>query len=150
MDRYTLRIWLIRITFVLILALCVFLIQAGFTDYVILVSILVVFLGIFTTSKVDLEARGIRIRKSYFWALVTLRKELSFAQILSIKQKDYLIERPEHTWLDYFTDDYRTLWTTTKLHYLDNGITRSIEVQIDKGVYSEIARRIRHNVQHSL
>jgi hypothetical protein len=154
-DNYSLKLILTRLTFLLLMTICGLLYKFNLTDYIILVSILILFFGLLITiSRVDLTSVEIKIKKNYFWGLITFKRNLLFDQVVSIRTKEYEIETHEGAWMltesifSFLTFEFlkpKVYWLTTKLSYLDNGIERNIELKISKDDFKDIERRIKSN-----
>jgi hypothetical protein len=153
-DNYSLKVILTRLTFLLLVMTCGILYKFNLIDYIILISILILFLGLFTISKVDLTSGEIKIKKNYFWGLITLKRNLQFDRIVSIRTKEYEIEPHEDAWMltegmfNLLTFEFlrpKVYWLTTRLCYLDNGRERNIELKISKDDFKTIERRIKPN-----
>lgn len=132
--------------------LCYFLQKNNLTDYVIVIVMVVIFLGIFTLSHVEVSSREVNIRKHYFWGVVGLRWRLTFDQLTAIKTKEYEIDTLKDTGMyieNFFTffafDALRpkARWLTTKLYYIENEKERDIELKISREDQWEIDRRIK-------
>ena len=130
-----------RLTIISILTVCFFLYKQGLTDYVILLSVVIFFGGVISISNVEILDKAVRIRKSYFWGLLWLRKDLPFDQLVSINRKTFLkdqqffIESPENSW---FEKD-PILSVQTVLTFRNKGAITTIEIQIDKKDFRDIA-----------
>jgi|JI8StandDraft_1071087.scaffolds.fasta_scaffold23600_3 hypothetical protein len=153
MNTYRIKLNLTRLTFVVLVASCGLLFKAGLTDYIILISVLIIFGGLFSTSNVELTKREIKFRKSYFWGLFEIKKSLSFNQVTSIKSKMYDLETHEGVGLladniltsltlEFFKP--RVKWMTTKLYYQDKGIEKDIELKMSQDNFEEIERGTKH------
>ncbi len=150
-DNYSIKVNLTRVTFMLLVMTCWILYQYDLADYILLISIIIAFGGIFTTSTVDLTPREVKIKKSYFWGLFTIRRKVTYDQILSIRTKEYEIETHED--IGIFTESIfsfltleflkpKVIWLTTKLSYLDNGKNTDIELKVTKNNFKNIEKEI--------
>ena len=171
-DNYSIKVNLTRVTFMLLAMTCWILYKYDLADYILLISIIVVFGGVFTISTVDLTSREVKIRKSYFWGLFSIRRNVTFDQILSIRKKEYEIETHEdigmftESILSFLTLEFlkpKVIWLTTKLSYVDNGKNKDIELKISrdnfkniekeivtKDEYQTLGRRKKHSAQQKL
>jgi hypothetical protein len=125
---------------------------------VIVLSLVMLFLGIFSISTVSLTDDGVSIQKNYFWAIVPLRRELLFDQLTSIKTKDYEIEMHENdlllseSILDFLlTFFYRpkVQWITSVLSYVDGGVEDNIELKISWSDHRHIEKKIDYRIRRS-
>jgi hypothetical protein len=150
MRDYLKRVWIYRLSFFGLVLLCYFLEKNNLTDYMIVITVTVSFLGIFTLSHVQVTSHEVRIRKHYFWGLIGMKRVLNFNQITALKTKEYEIDVLEDSWM--FTENLfaflaldilrpKTRWLTTKLCYLDDGSVKDIELKISREDYREIDRR---------
>jgi hypothetical protein len=139
------------VTFMLLAMTCWILYKYDRADYILLISIIIAFGGIFAISTVDLTSREVRIKKSYFWGIFTIRRNVMYDQILSIRTKKYEIETHED--IGMFTESIfsfltleflkpKVIWLTTKLSYLDNGKNKDIELKITKENFKNIEKQI--------
>jgi len=98
-----------------------------------------------------LTSREVRIKKSYFWGLFNIRRNVPYDQILSIRTKEYEVET--HEQIGIFTESIfsflaleflkpKVTWLTTKLSYLDNQKTRDIELKITRDNFKSIEKEI--------
>jgi hypothetical protein len=151
-NRYSKRVTTFRLVFSFLVALCFVLQKNNLTDYVVIVSLLVLFCGIFSMSTIELTASQIKIRKHYFWGLIGLKWCLNFSQVTSLKTKKYEIETHEDAWIltedmfSFFIFDWfnpKVRWVTTKLSYTANEKIRNIELKMSKDDFQEIAQRIK-------
>lgn len=115
---------------------CVILQYHHFTDYVVFMSLLMLLGGIFSMSSVQLTHQGVIVKKNYLWAMIGLRWNISFDQIVTIRNRDYEIETHENSWmfgesilsilaLSYFKPTVK--WSTSVLTYTDKAVIREIE-----------------------
>jgi hypothetical protein len=141
-GTYLKKVTFYRVMFLALVALCYFLYQQELTDYVIFISILVLFFGIFTISNVEVASQNVKIRKNYFWGLVGLKWSIEFDKITSLRTKEYEVDTDDDT---YYFIGPKVKWFTTKLSYLDDGVEKDIELKMNKADYREIDRKIRHN-----
>src|SRR5688572_13609704 len=84
-----------RLLFLSWIAGCVILYRFHLIDYIILAISLALFVGFFSVSHVELTIREIKIRKSYFWCIVSLRWNLLYSDVISIGAKDYALDAHE-------------------------------------------------------
>lgn len=98
-----------------------------------------------------MTSREVRIKKSYFWGLFNIRRNVPYDQILSIRTKEYEVET--HEQIGIFTESIfsflaleflkpKVTWLTTKLSYLDNQKTRDIELKITRDNFKSIEKEI--------
>ena len=141
------------ILFALVL-LCYFLQRNNLTDYVIVIALFILLLGIFSRSHVEVTSREVRINKNYFWGLIGVKWVLVFNQITELRTKNYEIDAFEDDWMftenlfasfavDFFRPKAR--WLTTSLRYLDKGSEKDIELKMSREDYRDIDRRIKRN-----
>lgn len=157
-DHYSVKVLLLRSIFLSGAAVCYFLYHHDQTDYVIVLSLVMLFLGIFSISTVSLTDDGVSIQKNYFWAIVPLRRELLFDQLTSIKTKDYEIEMHENDLLlsesilgFLLTFFYRpkVQWITSVLSYVDGGVEDNIELKISWSDHRHIEKKIDYRIRRS-
>lgn len=146
-------------TFVAFVALCYVLYRLHLTDYVILFSLFILLLGIFSISDVEVTRENIRIRKNYFWGMVGLRWSIDFDNVTSLYTKEYDIETNEEAFM--FAENFFSFlalnywrpsiqWLTTSLSYLDHGIEKDIEFKVSQADYRLIDRRVTHRAQQRM
>lgn len=148
-DNYLRKVTICRAMLFALVTLCCFLYQYNLSDYVILISIVILFFGVFTLSNAEVTNRNVTIRRNYFWGLIGLRWTIDFGRITSVKTKKYTIETHEDAWMlteSIFSfliiDALRpnVKWTLVKLSYMDNGIEKHMELKLSKDDYREIER----------
>jgi hypothetical protein len=153
-ESYLKKVAMYRLMLLALVVLCYFLYEQDLTGYVILISIFILFFGIFAISDVEVTSRNVSIRKNYFRGLVGFKWVIDFEKITSITFKEYEIETHEDAWM--FAESLFSLlaidllrpkvnWLTSKLSYLDKGIEKGIELKMNRGDYREIYRRIQHS-----
>jgi hypothetical protein len=150
-DNYSIKVNLTRVTFMLLAISCWILYKYDLAEYILLMSIVVVFGGVFTISTVDLTSKEVRIKKSYFWGLYNIRRNVAYDQILSIRTKEYEIETHEN--IGMFTESIfsfvtleflkpKVTWVTTKLSYAHGEEKRHIELKVTKDNFKNIEKQI--------
>jgi hypothetical protein len=152
MKDYLKRVAIYRSILLGIVLLCYFLQKSGLTDYVIFIILIVLLLGIFSLSHVEVMSREVHIRKHYFWGLIGCKWVLDFRQITRLKTKEYEIDTLEesailpdvlYTLLTVDALRPKARWLTTKLYYLDNETEKDIELKMSRDDYREIDRKVK-------
>ena len=141
-----------RLLFLSLVAGCAILYQFELIDYIVLAIPIVLLVGIFSVSEVELTNQEIKIRKSYFWSLVSLQWSLVYSDVISIGTKDYAIDAHED--MGWFTEGILSLifmgfpktkikWVTGKIYYRDKGVEKDIELKLTREEYLDIHRAIK-------
>jgi hypothetical protein len=147
MEKFRFKVALARVAFIVIVVMCLILYRYNLSDYALVVSFVTVCLGIFSISAVDISNRAITIQKSYFWGLFRMKKILDVRDLVSIRTNTYTFDLPHdagvHT--DSVLDAVasNTLAVTTVLCYKEDGIIKSVRLEISRDTYRDIDRRIK-------
>jgi hypothetical protein len=134
------------------LAACVFLYKVEKTDYIILISLIIVFGAVFTISKIELRSSEVKISKAYLWGLLVINEVIAFKQIVSLTSKTYDIDTHEDA--EIFADGIfsyivlaffkpKVRWLTTKIYYKNKGIEKDIEIRMSREDFKTVEREIR-------
>ncbi len=132
---------IVRLIFALLIALCIILYTYQLTDYAIFIIFLILISGFFTLYSAVLSKEKLKIRKYYFWALISFARNISFQDIKSLSEINYEVETHQESWI--FTENLLSLFTiellkpkvkftTVLITYTDNNKENKIELRMSR------------------
>lgn len=148
---YTIKVYLFRFMFVGLAVTGWVLYNAQLEDYTLLIAIILVFGSIFPVSNGEIHSDILLIRKHYCWGIFPVKKRLPLAMIQSIHPQDYSIQTYRdldsgsgNIFIELFFDftKPKANWRVSKITYLANGDSKSIEIKVRETIFMQIENRI--------
>lgn len=149
--KYSGKILLLRIVFLIIAIACVILIIYKVYDYFFFILSITLFIGLFPVTIAEVKNTSVFIRKHYFWGIFGSIKEIPFQHIHDIYSTTY-----EWDMTDVISDDNVTEWAVllspkdvkwinVKLIYMENGREKKTETKINLTGFQFIIKFIKES-----
>ena len=148
---YTIKVYLFRFMFVGLAVTGWVLYKTQLEDYTLLITIILVLGSIFPVTNGEIHSDILLIRKNYCWGIFPVKKRLQLAMHQSIHPKDYSIQTYRdldagsgNIIVDLFFDftKPKVNWLVSKITYLTNGDSKTIEVKVRETIFMQIENSI--------